>query len=206
MIALKIYRLLPSSARRRLLGLLPAHRRMGLVQTLSRPRGGDTVHRLGARVAVTDGGVRTRAEVVATATPLEQWHRNLTAVTTALHTAGIEYHCIRNDDHLRSTVAVLDDHRPAVQRLIRSAPALAGADVRVVQVQPRRDQPDMAPTEVIQVCFPVTDARAGVVLGAQYACEIEFWSRHGDMVRAPRRNGVVDEAPAGRSRSGWQRR
>ncbi|MEU7848331.1 stealth family protein [Micromonospora parva] len=196
MIALKIYRLLPSPARRRLMGMLPAHRRMGLVQTLSRPRGGDTVHPLGARVAVTDGGVRTRAEVVAAATPLQQWHRNLTAVTTALHAAGIEYHCIRNDDHLRSTVAVLDDHRPAVQRLIRSAPALAGADVRVVQVQPRRDQPDATPTEVIQVCFPVTDARAGVVLGAQFACEIEFWSRHGDMVRAPRRNGVVDEAPA----------
>ncbi|PWR06827.1 hypothetical protein DKT68_21210 [Micromonospora acroterricola] len=196
MIALRVYRLLPPPVRRTLLGMLPAHRRIGLVRTFSRRRGGDTVHPLGARVRVSDGGIRTHAEVVATTSPLEQWHRNLTAVTSALESAGIEYHCIRNDDHLRSTVAVLDDHRPAVRRLIRSAPALSGAHVRVVQVKPGRDQPDAVPTEVFQVCFPVTDARAGVVLGTRFACEIEFWSRHGDVVRAPRRNGVVDEAPA----------
>ncbi|MET8349225.1 MULTISPECIES: stealth family protein [unclassified Micromonospora] len=196
MIALRIYRLMPQPVRRALLGMLPAHRRMGLVRTFSRRRGADTVHPLGAHVRVSDGGIRTRAEVVAKATPLRQWHRNLTAVTTALESAGIEYHCIRNDDHLRSTVAVLDDQRGAVRRLIRSAPALSGAQVRVVQVKPGRDQPDAVPTEVFQVWFPVTDFRAGVVLGVQFACEIEFWSRHGDVVRAPRRNGVVDEAPA----------
>ncbi|MFG3555439.1 stealth family protein [Micromonospora sp. NPDC047557] len=196
MIALKIYRLLPPPVRRRLLGLLPAHRRIGLVQTFSRPRGGDTVHPLGARVTVPDGGVRTRAEVVASATPLQLWHRNLAAVTAALEAAGIDYHCLRNDDYLRSTVAVLDDQRSAVRRLVRSAPALSGAHVRVVTVQPGRNQPDAAPAEVFQIWFPVTDAKAGVVLGAQFACEIEFWTRHGDVVRAPRHNAVVDEAPA----------
>jgi len=196
MIALKIYRLLPSPARRRLLGLLPAHRRIGLVHAFSRPRGGDTVHPMGARVSVPDGGVRIQAEVVATATPLQLWHRNLTAVTAALEAAGIDYHCLRNDDYLRSSVAVLDDQRPAVRRLVRSAPALSGAHVRVVNVQPGRDQPDATPAEVFQIWFPVTDARAGVVLGAQFACEIEFWTRHGDVVRAPRHNAVIDEAPA----------
>ncbi|MET8307021.1 stealth family protein [Micromonospora sp. NPDC005173] len=196
MIALKIYRLLPSPARRRLLGLLPAHRRIGLVHAFSRPRGGDTVHPVGARVSVPDGGVRIQAEVVATATPLQLWHRNLTAVTAALEAAGIDYHCLRNDDYLRSSVAVLDDQRPAVGRLVRSAPALSGAHVRVVNVQPGRDRPDAAPAEVFQIWFPVTDARAGVVLGAQFACEIEFWTRHGDVVRAPRHNAVIDEAPA----------
>ncbi|MFF4878880.1 stealth family protein [Micromonospora sp. NPDC000668] len=196
MIALKIYRLLPSPARRRLLGLLPAHRRIGLVHAFSRPRGTDTVHPVGARVSVPDGGVRIQAEVVATATPLQLWHRNLTAVTAALEAAGIDYHCLRNDDYLRSSVAVLDDQRPAVGRLVRSAPALSGAHVRVVNVQPGRDRPDAAPAEVFQIWFPVTDARAGVVLGAQFACEIEFWTRHGDVVRAPRHNAVIDEAPA----------
>jgi hypothetical protein len=196
MIALKIYRSLPQGMRRQLLEMLPQHRRLSLVRTLTRPSGGDTVHPLGSRVTVTDGGVRTVAEVVAAATPLEMWHRNLTAVTTALEAAGIDHHCLRNDDYLRSSVAVLDDRRAEVLRLVRGAPALSGAHVHVVEVRPGRNQPDLAPTEVIQVWFPVTDARAGVVLGAQFACEIEFWTRVGDVVRAPRHNAVVDEAPA----------
>ncbi|MEV2241150.1 stealth family protein [Micromonospora sp. NPDC049891] len=196
MIALRAYRLLPPALRRRLLHLLPEHRRLGLVRTFTRPRGSDALHPVGARVTVTDDGSRTEAEVVAAATPLEMWHRNLTAVTAALEAAGIEYHCLRNDDYLRSSVAILVDQRDAVRRLVRSAPALSGAHVRTVEVRPGRNQPDLAPTEVIQVWFPVTDVRAGVVLGAQFACEIEFWSRVGDVVRAPRHNAVIDEAPA----------
>ncbi|MEH0819676.1 MULTISPECIES: stealth family protein [unclassified Micromonospora] len=196
MIALRVYRLLPPAARRRLFDLLPAHRRLRLVRTFTRPRGGDMVHPVGARVSVADGGVRTEAEVVAGATPLQMWHRNLIAVTSTLESAGIEYHCLRNDDYLRSSVAILVDQRDAVRRLVRSAPGLSGAHVRTVEVQPGRNQPDLAPAEVIQVWFPVTDARAGVVLGAQFACEIEFWTRVGDVVRAPRHNAVIDEAPA----------
>ncbi|MFF5218923.1 stealth family protein [Micromonospora sp. NPDC000442] len=196
MIALRVYRLLPPALRRRLLDLLPEHRRLGMVRTFTRPRGSDSLHPVGTRVPVTDDGSRTEAEVVAAATPLELWHRNLTAVTVALENAGIEYHCLRNDDYLRSSVAILVDQRDAVRRLVRSAPGLSGAHVRTVEVRPGRNQPDLAPTEVIQVWFPVTDVRAGVVLGAQFACEIEFWSRVGDVVRAPRHNAVIDEAPA----------
>lgn len=196
MIALRVYRLLPPAVRRHLLRLLPEHQRLAMVRTLTRPRGGETVHPVGARVTVSDDGVRTEAEVVAAATPLQMWHRNLTAVTSSLESAGIEYHCVRNDDYLRSTVAVLDDKRDALRRLVRSAPELSGAHVRIVEVRPERHQPDRAPTEVIQVWFPVTDARAGVVLGAQFACEIELWTRAGDVVRAPRHNAVIDEAPA----------
>ncbi|GIJ24583.1 stealth family protein [Micromonospora lutea] len=196
MIALRAYRLLPPALRRRLLHLLPEHRRLGLVRSFTRPRGSDVLHPVGTRVTVTDDGSRTEAEVVAAATPLEMWHRNLAAVTAALETAGIEYHCLRNDDYLRSSVAILVDQRDAVRRLVQSAPALSGAHVRSVEVRPGRNQPDLAPTEVIQVWFPVTDVRAGVVLGAQFACEIEFWSRVGDVVRAPRHNAVIDEAPA----------
>ncbi|MEV1330585.1 stealth family protein [Micromonospora costi] len=195
MIALRVYRLLPPPLRRRLVQLLPAHRRIGLVRTLVRPSGGDTRHPIGSRVAVDDGGVRTRAEVVAAATPLEMWHRNLTAVTAALDAAGVRYHCLRNDDHLRSTVAVVADQRDAVHDALHSAPALSGAQVRTVKVQPGRHQPDLAPTEVFQVWFPVTDPRAGLVLGSRFACEIEFWTRDGDVVRAPRHNAVIDETP-----------
>ncbi|QKW12930.1 stealth family protein [Verrucosispora sp. NA02020] len=196
MIALRVYRLLPLAARRRLLRLLPEHRRIGVVRTLTRPRGGETLHPVGASVTVTDDGVRTEAEVVAAATPLQMWHRNLTAVTSTLESAGIEYHCVRNDDYLRSTVAVLDDEQDDLRDLVGSAPELAGAHVRVVEVRPGRHQPDLAPTEVIQVWFPVTDVRAGVVLGAEFACEIELWTRVEDVVRAPRHNAVIDEAPA----------
>ncbi|MFI7078166.1 stealth family protein [Micromonospora sp. NPDC049903] len=196
MIALRVYRLLPPAARRRLLRLLPEHRRIGVVRTLTRPRGGETVHPVGARVAVTEDGIRTQAEVVAAATPLQMWHRNLTAVTSMLESAGIDYHCVRNDDHLRSTVAILDDKRDVVRELVGSAPELSGAHVRVVEVRPERHQPDLAPTEVIQVWFPVTDVRAGVVLGVEFACEIELWTCVGDVVRAPRHNAVIDEAPA----------
>ncbi|MFG3696689.1 stealth family protein [Micromonospora sp. NPDC047620] len=195
MIALRVYRLLPPAARRRLLHLLPAHRRLGLVRTFTRPRGNDTVHPLGSRLTVDDDGVRTEAEVVEAATPLEMWHRNLTAVTSALESAGFDYHCVRNDDYLRSSVAILLDQRDAVRRLVWSSPSLSGAHVRSIEVQPGRNQPDLAPAEVIQVWFPVTDRRAGVVLGAQFACEIEFWTPVGDVVRAPRHNAVIDEAP-----------
>ncbi|WP_147376277.1 stealth family protein [Micromonospora radicis] len=193
---MRAYRLLPSAVRRRLLHLLPAHRRLSLVRSLTRSRPAPTAHPVGARVTVTDDGVRTEAEVVAAATPLQMWHRNLTAVTSALDSAGIEYHCLRNDDYLRSSVAVLAEQRDAVRRLVRTAPALAGAQVRTVEVQPGRNQPDLAPTEVTQVWFPVTDVRADVVLGARFACEIELWTRVGEVVRAPRHNAVIDEAPA----------
>ncbi|MEV7229535.1 stealth family protein [Polymorphospora sp. NPDC051019] len=196
MIALRVYRMLPSPVRRRLVQMLPAHRRISLVGTIVSPRGSAKLHQIGSRVTVDDDGVRTRAEVVAAATPLEMWHRNLTAVTTALDVAGIRYHCLRNDDHLRSTVAVLADKRDAVGRMLRSAPVLSGAHVRTVQVQPGRHQPDLAPTEVFEVWFPVTDARAELVLGSRFACEIEFWTRDGDVVRAPRHNAVIDETPA----------
>ncbi|MEU3457900.1 stealth family protein [Micromonospora sp. NPDC006766] len=196
MIALRVYRLLPPAVRRRLLGLLPQHRRLRLVHTLTRPGGRDVVHPVGARVTVSEGGVRTEAEVVAAATPLEMWHRNLGAVTAALESAGIDYHCLRNDDYLRSSIAVLKDQRAEVLRLVRSARVLSGAHVRTVEVRPGSNQPDLAPTEVIQVWFPVTDTRANVVLGAQFACEIEFWSRADDVVHAPRHNAVVNEAPA----------
>lgn len=196
MVVLRVYRMLPSQMRRRLVQILPAHRRVALVRTFVRPHGGDKLHPLGSRVMVDDDGVRTRAEVVASATPLQMWHRNLAAVTTALETAGIRYHCLRNDDHLRSTVAVLSDQRDAVRRMLRSAPALSDAQVRAVRVKPGRHQPDLAPTEVFKVWFPVTDARAEVVLGSQFACEIEFWTHDGDVIRAPRQNGVVDEMPA----------
>ncbi|MFG2059873.1 stealth family protein [Micromonospora sp. NPDC048871] len=196
MIALRVYRLLPPGVRRHLLRLLPEQHRLGIVRSLTRPRGGETRHPVGARVPVTEDGVRAEAEVVAAATPLQMWHRNLTAVTSTLESAGIEYHCVRHDDYLRSSVAVLDDQREAVRRLVDSAPLLSGAQVRVVEVRPDRDQPDREPTEVIQVWFPVTDVRAGVVLGAQFACEIEMWTRVGDLVRAPRHNAVIDEAPA----------
>ncbi|MGC1214143.1 MAG: stealth family protein, partial [Micromonospora sp.] len=196
MIALKLYRLLPPGMRRRLIDLLPREQRLRLVRSLTRPSGSDTVHPLGSRVTVTDGGIRTEAQVVAAATPLEMWHRNLSTVTSVLAAAGIDHHCLRNDDYLRSSVAVLEDRRAEVLRLVRSAPALSGAQIRTVEVRPGRNQPDLAPTEVIQVWFPVTDVRARVVLGAQFACEIEFWTRVGDVVRAPRHNAVVDEAPA----------
>ncbi|GAA2704418.1 stealth family protein [Micromonospora olivasterospora] len=196
MIVLKLYRALPQGVRRRLIDLLPRHRRLSLVRSLTRPNGGDRVYPVGARVTVDDDGARTEAEVVTAATPLELWHRNLTAVTGVLEAAGIDHHCLRNDDYLRSSVAVLEDRRAEVLRLVRSARALSGAHVRVVEVRPGRNQPGLAPTEVIQVWFPVTDTRAIVTLGAQFACEIEFWTQVGDVVRAPRHNAVVDEAPA----------
>ncbi|WP_200209217.1 stealth family protein [Micromonospora coerulea] len=194
MIALRIYRSLPRTVRHRMLNLLPADRRLRLIRSLTGLAGAPAPRPVGTRIAVRDGDERLSAMVVDDATPAELWHCNLGAVTAALLAAGIDHFCLPNTDALRSSVAVPADRRAAVRAALRCAPALRGA--RVVRVRVPVDGDPPRDEEVLRVFFPVTDPRGSVVLGSGFACEIEFWHRDGDMLRAPRHNPVTHEAPA----------
>lgn len=177
-----------------MLGALPPDRRLRVVRVLARVRAAAAPRPIGARVRVRDAGVPVDAVVVDDGNPLQMWHRNLSSVSAVLHAAGIDHFCLPNPDPLRSSVAVAADQRAAVRRLLRSASGLRGARITSVRVAPVADR--SREDEVLRVFCPVTDPRATLVLGAAFACEVEFWTRDGDSVRAPRHNPVADEAPA----------
>lgn len=198
MIALRLYRALPKEYRLRLVQLLPPQRQLWLVRRLVRISARRTAVPVGQTRRARDHGDRVQAEVVAQATPLELWQRNLDRVTQALDAAGIDYFVVRHLDYLRSAVAVPVQRKAEVLRMV------AGLDrvcVRYVDASGRRVNAKR-PRAIVQVFQPVTDPYGNQVLGQEFACEIEFWrtvpSQDGGPPRlvAPRGNELAESVPA----------
>lgn len=198
MIALRLYRALPKAYRLRIVQLLPPQRQLWLVRRLVRISARRTAVPVGETRRVRDRGDRIQAEVVAQATPLELWQRNLDRVTQALDAAGIDYFVVRPHNHLRSAVAVPAQRRAEVLRMV------AGLDQACVRHVNASGRPVNAkrPRAIVQVFHPVTDPFGNQVLGREFACEIEFWrtvpSQEGGAPQlvAPRGNELAESVPA----------
>ncbi|MEV1071400.1 stealth family protein [Micromonospora parva] len=152
------------------------------------------------RVVVTaDRGPRV-ARIGASVTPLMARLDNLTAVTTALDEAGVPHFRVRGQFHRSSVVAVDATHRA------QACAALAAACGRVpgyVSMPQGTGQPAagfetktwerLANAPVVRLTWYWTDPQRRLVLGQAYGCDVEFWTREGDTLVAPRPNAVAEQ-------------
>ena len=158
-------------------------------------------------VVVADRAPRI-ARVAATITPLQARTENLAAVTAALDDAGVAYFRVRGMSHRSSVVAVDAADRDRVQAAFAAAceqvpgyvTALrAGGEQTPLAGFESKTWRRVADAAVLRLTWYWTDPRQRLVLGQTYGCEVEFWSRQGESLVAPRRNAVTAEVDAAES-------
>jgi hypothetical protein len=195
----QVLRMAPWPVRRRIFETVEARvlprvapeRRLRIARTLM-PLGPARTGRAGnaTRRVRTPAGVLT-ARVDPAAAPADVRRRNLDRVVRALDEAGVDWFRVPARGATRTAVAVRESGRADVLRLLRDLTAEDHGSLRVVRPGRRRRDP-----EVVGVCWPVTDPGAGLVLGHDLACEVEFWREQGERLVSPRRNPVADSIAA----------
>ncbi|MEV6347259.1 stealth family protein [Actinoplanes sp. NPDC051851] len=175
------------AAQARLLPRIAPERRLRVARALM-PLPAPRRHRPaapGATIRVRTAAGRVPARVVASSAPSRVRRENLDRVTGTLDGGGVAWFRVPATDPLRTALAVREtDRRTALRLLKRTARRDHG---RILTVG----------AGVVAVCWPVSDPGGTLVLGAEHACEVEFWREHGDRLIAPRRNPVADSIPAG---------
>ncbi|MFF0465938.1 stealth family protein [Micromonospora zamorensis] len=156
----------------------------------------------GDRAVVTaDRGSRI-AKVDVAVTPLGARSANLTAVTAALDEAGVDYFRVRGRSPRASVVAVDAGDRSRVYAALAAACARVPGYVSVPRASGERPPaPGFEPktwervagAPVVRLTWYWTDPRHRLVLGLAYGCDVEFWTRQGDTLVAPRRNPVAEQ-------------
>ncbi len=188
----------PRPLRRRAIRILPPTRRLWLVRRVVRPPQARVLHKHPgtdlAKVRNGTGRPRTAARVDATASPLDVRRANINRVAAAWEGAGVPYFRVPQRQVGRTVLGVLESWRDRVETLVRVQ--LAGDGARVATVGTDAGPAKGGPAQVVRVCWPVTDLRGSLVLGDQYACEIEFWQEQDGQLVAPRSNPSVEVLPA----------
>ncbi|MEV5691692.1 stealth family protein [Micromonospora globbae] len=160
----------------------------------------------GDRVVVTaDRGPKV-ARVRPDVTPAMARTGNVAAVTEALDEAGVPYFRVRGRSERSSVVAVDAADRDRVYAALAAAcarvpgyvlrggeessgrPAAPGFEAQVW----RR----LGDVPVLRLVWYWTDPRQRLVLGQAYGCDVEFWTRQGDALVAPRPNPVAEQVVA----------
>jgi hypothetical protein len=137
---------------------------------------------------VRDQGRWVMAEVSAEASPPELRQRNLNAVLEVVANAAVPYFCLPSVD-TRTVVGVRTPRPEDLLRLLAEAPELAAAQVEPIHT-PRGGLVG------VRVYHAVTDPTGDWTLGAQCACELEFWRREGDRLVGPQSNSSGASLPA----------
>lgn len=188
----------PRPLRRRAIRIFPPTRRLWLVRRVVRLPQARVLHTHPgtdlAKVRTGTGRPRTTARVDAAASPLDVRRANINRVATTLEGAGVPYFRVPQQQVGRTVLGVLESWRDRVDTLVRVQ--LAGAGAQVTTVGTDAGSAGGKPARVVRVCWPVTDPRGNLVLGDQYACEIEFWQEQDGQLVAPRSNPSVDVLPA----------
>lgn len=136
------------------------------------------------------------ARVRTDAAPLQAMRENLDAVCSALAEADVPYFCVRALPGQPPTVGV-----PAVHRS-RALAALAAAGPLYVAADPegpfrplRKALSSLREASVVRVAAYYASPSRTLVLGPEYGCELEFWTRGGDELVAPRPNAATQTLP-----------
>ncbi|MCN0178063.1 stealth family protein [Salinispora arenicola] len=188
----------PRQLRRRAIRIFPPTHRLWFVRRVVRlPQSRVLSVRPGTGLVEVRTGVgrpRTVARVDAAASPLDVRRANINRVVDALEGAGVPYFRVPHQQVGRTALGVLESWRDRVDTLVRVR--LAGEGARVATVGIGSGSAEGGPARVVRVCWPVTDPRGNLVLGDQYACEIEFWREQDGQLVAPRSNPSVSSLAA----------
>jgi hypothetical protein len=128
------------------------------------------------------------AEVSADTSPADLRQRNLDAVLEVVAGAAVPYFCLPSDD-TRTVVGVRTPRPEDLLRLLAEAPELAAARVEPIQTP-------LGGMVGVRVYHAVTDPAGDWTVGADHACELEFWRRQGDRLVGPRANPSGAALPA----------
>ncbi|MFD7558285.1 MULTISPECIES: stealth family protein [unclassified Streptomyces] len=152
------------------------------------------------KIRVGDAG--DEAYVHPAVRPLGAREENRKVIAGLLDYTGVPYFAVRGTNDHGTVIGVCEDDRDrvleAVFRFLSQHPGYVSVlkpdAVRAPAV--RRSESPEAWNEVrtaigIQVSWYQTDPGGHLVLGHQYGCAIEFWSRKGDRLVAPRANRVA---------------
>jgi hypothetical protein len=196
----RILRLVPWPLRKRILAvvervLLPlvaGSRRLWLARRVvpmsPPPRWRDATQGALLRVRTGSGWVVARADRFAS--PVAVRRHNLDRVVAALTSAGVDWFRIPARSLTHTAVAVPARYRARVVRLLTALTARDTGRLDAVGVRGRRGRRSRA--DVLRVCWPVTDPRGSLLLGADYGCEVEFWREGDGVLTGPRANPVAD--------------
>ena len=120
-----------------------------------------------------------------TASPASVRRRNVDRVVTALDAAGVDWFRVPAKSFTHTAVAVAQSDRARVVPLLEQITAADGGLLETVA-------PGGA---VLRVSRPVTDTGGHLVLGADFGCEVEFWTERDGHLIGPRSNPVADVVP-----------
>ncbi|WP_204017742.1 stealth family protein [Sphaerimonospora thailandensis] len=149
------------------------------------------------------------ALVRADASPLQARRETLDLVCSLLSDAGVGFFCVRPVPGRPPVVAVEAGERVrALDALARcgALPLLAVPQPYGRQVPRTADTEPMRPirraaailrdASIVRLAIEFTSPSRTLALGAEHGCDLEFWSREGGALVAPRPNGACDVVPA----------
>ncbi|MEU6440066.1 stealth family protein [Streptomyces sp. NPDC047046] len=163
---------------------------------------------VGPRRRIVQAGKSPRIALAAPdTTPLGARRANLDDVLDLLTRSGIEHFVVHGATALSSAVAVRAHDRAAVLRAVLAQcgvqPGYAAAvhgrrvqesAVRRVEAGPEWQQVSQAAT--LRLVWYRTDPSGRLVLGADYGCDLEFWTEEDGQLYSPREGRVADTVPA----------
>ncbi|MEW9526915.1 stealth family protein [Microbispora sp. NPDC049125] len=146
------------------------------------------------------------------ASPLQAQRETLDLVCAALSDAEVPYFCVRPLPGRPPAVAVAESDRTrALDALARTGRPLfaarqpygrpggrqGGRQAEVGRMRPlRRAAAILRDARVVRVALLFASPSRTLTLGPEHGCDLEFWSREGDTLVAPRPNLACDTVPA----------
>ncbi len=139
--------------------------------------------------------------------PLQARRETLNLVCGVLSEAGVPYFCVRPMAGRPPALAVEEAHRSrALTMLARCDEPLFAArqpygrqSTRSVEVGPahplRRTATTLEDAMVVRLAMYFTSPSRTLTLGPEHGCDLEFWSREGDVLVAPRPNRACEIVP-----------
>lgn len=194
MLIRRVYAAVPPGARRRLRALIPASRQLWLVRRLAPLKVPNRLVVQEGRTLAQDAGQLCPVVLSPAALPVEVRRANLDAVVRVLDDAGIPYVRVRPAAGFATTLVVAAGLRDKTAALVREA--LGDRTVRWVSATSRPLKADArndgrTQRSILAVFQAVAPPSGTLVLGGDYACEIEFWREEDGWLHAPRPNGVA---------------